>query len=147
MLRGLPAVGRRVTTPDPRLAHLAIIVRDLGAQTVLPLPALGLAVRDRTAVPGEGVVVAFVPVGAADVELVQPLSAGGALGRFLDGRGEGIHHVALLVPDLEAAIAKVTGAGLRMAGQGPRAGAHGTRVAFVHPSSLHGLLLELIESR
>jgi len=136
-----------VNASDPRLAHLAIIVRDLDAQTVVPLPALGLAVRDRTSVPGEDVAVAFVPVGAAEVELVQPLSPGGALGRFLEGRGEGIHHLAFRVPDLAAAIAKATGAGLRLAGEGPRTGAHGTRVAFVHPSSLHGLLFEFVESR
>jgi methylmalonyl-CoA/ethylmalonyl-CoA epimerase len=135
-----------VNVPAPRLAHLAIIVRDLDAQTVVPLAALGLVVRDRAAVPGEGVAVSFVPVGAAEVELVQPLSPGGPLGQFLGGRGEGIHHLALLVPDLEAAIARATGAGLRLAGQAPRTGAHGTRIAFVHPSTLMGLLLEFVES-
>jgi methylmalonyl-CoA/ethylmalonyl-CoA epimerase len=136
-----------VSRPAPRLAHLAIIVRDLDVQTVVPLAALGLAVRDRTAVPGEGVAVSFVPVGAAEVELVQPLSPGGPLGQFIDRRGEAIHHLALGVPDLEAAIARATAAGLRFAGQAPRTGAHGTRIAFVHPSSLHGLLLELVEIR
>ena len=147
MLRSLPAVGRRVSRPAPRLVHLAVIVRDLDAQTVVPLAALGLAVRDRTAVPGEGVAVSFVPGGAAEVELVQPLSPGGPLGQFLDRRGEAIHHLALGVPDLEAAIARATAAGLRFAGQAPRTGAHGTRIAFVHPSSLQGLLLELVEIR
>jgi methylmalonyl-CoA/ethylmalonyl-CoA epimerase len=147
MLRSLPALGRRVSRPAPRLAHLAIIVRDIDVQTVVPLAALGLAVRDRTAVPGEGVAVCFVPVGAAEVELVQPLSPGGPLGQFIDRRGEAIHHLALGVPDLEAAIARATAAGLRFAGQAPRTGAHGTRIAFVHPSSLQGLLLELVEIR
>jgi len=86
-------------------------------------------------------------VGAAEVELVQPLSPGGPLGQFIDRRGEAIHHLALGVPDLEAAIARATAAGLRFAGQAPRTGAHGTRIAFVHPSSLQGLLLELVEIR
>jgi methylmalonyl-CoA/ethylmalonyl-CoA epimerase len=134
-------------TGPPSLAHLAIIVRDLDAQTVVPISALGLAVRDRTAVPGEEVAVSFVPVGPAEIELVQPLSAGGPLGQFLDGRGEGVHHVALRVGDLDGAIATATGAGLRLAGRAPRPGAHGTRIAFLHPSSLHGLLVELVESR
>jgi methylmalonyl-CoA/ethylmalonyl-CoA epimerase len=88
-----------------------------------------------------------VPVGAAEVELVQPLSPGGPLGQLIDRRGEAIHHLALGVPDLEAAIARATAAGLRFAGQAPRTGAHGTRIAFVHPSSLQGLLLELVEIR
>lgn len=134
-------------TAPPSLAHLAIIVRDLDAQTVVPVSALGLAVRDRTGVSGEDVAVSFVPVGPAEIELVQPLSAGGPLGQFLDGRGEGVHHVALRVGDLDGAIATATGAGLRLAGRAPRPGAHGTRVAFLHPSSLHGLLVELVESR
>lgn len=145
MLRGLSAVGRRVITA-PSLAHLAIIVRDLDAQAAVPVSALGLAARDRTTVPGEDVAVSFIPVGPAEVELVQPLSGGGPLARLLDGRGEGIHHLALRVPDIEAAIARATGAGLRLAGSAPRPGAHGTRVAFVRPSSLRGLLVELVES-
>jgi methylmalonyl-CoA/ethylmalonyl-CoA epimerase len=135
-----------VSAPARGLAHLAIIVRDLDAQTAVPLPALGLAVRDRTVLPAEDVAVSFVPVGAAEVELIQPLSPDGPLRQFLEGRGEAIHHLALRVPDLEAAIARATGAGLRFAGQTPRTGAHGTRIAFVHPVYLRGLLLELVES-
>lgn len=146
MLRGLPPVGRRVIS-GPSLAHLAIIVRDLDAQAAVPVSALGLAVRDRTTVPGEDAAVSFIPVGPADLELIQPLSGGGSLAQFLDGRGEGIHHLALRVPDIQAAIAKAAGAGLRLAGSAPRPGAHGTSIAFVHPSLLHGLLVELVESR
>jgi methylmalonyl-CoA epimerase len=132
-------------TGRPRLAHLAIAVRDLDAQAAVPASALGLAVRDRTTVPGEDAAVSFIPVGAAELEFIQPLSAGGPLGRFLDQRGEGIHHLALRVPDIAAAIGRAAGAGLRLAGRAPRPGAHGTKVAFVHPSSLRGLLLELVE--
>jgi len=133
-------------TEVPRLAHLAIIVRDLDAETAVPVSALGLAVRDRTTVSGEEVAVSFIPVGPAEVELIRPLFPGGPLERFLDAHGEGIHHVAFLVPDLDAAIARAEGAGLRLAGRAPRLGAHGARVAFVHPALLNGLLVELIES-
>jgi methylmalonyl-CoA epimerase len=129
----------------PRLAHVAVVVRDLDAQTAVPAIALGLTVRDRTAVSGEDAAVSFLPVGQAEVELVQPLSRNGALARFLDHRGEGIHHVALRVPDVGAAIAAAERAGLRFAGAAPRRGAHGIRIAFVHPSCLHGLLLELVQ--
>jgi methylmalonyl-CoA/ethylmalonyl-CoA epimerase len=129
----------------PRLAHLAVIVRDRGGETALPVSALGLAVRERTAVPAEDVAVAFVPVGSADVELIEPLSEDGPLARFLAARGEGLHHIALAVPDVEAALAQAAAAGIRVAGPGPRPGARGTRVAFLHPASLHGLLVELVQ--
>ncbi|HEV2440230.1 MAG TPA: VOC family protein [bacterium] len=133
-------------TAAPRLAHVAIIVRDLEAETAVPVSALGLSVRDHTTVPGEQVAVSFIPVGPAEVELIQALFSGGPLERFLDARGEGIHHVALRVPGLAAAVARAEAAGLRLAGGAARPGAHGTRVAFVHPSSVNGLLVELIES-
>jgi methylmalonyl-CoA epimerase len=133
--------------PLPALAHLAIAVRDLDAQAAVPVSALGLAVRDRTTVPSEDAAVAFIPVGSAEVELIQPLSSAGALVRQLEGRGEGIHHVALWVADIDTAIARAVNAGLRLAGTAPRPGARNTRIAFLHPASLHGLLLELVERR
>lgn len=132
-------------TPVPRLEHLAIIVRDLDAQTAVPLAALGLLERSRTSVAGEDAAVAFIQLGQAEIELLEPLSGQGPLRRFLNARGEGMHHLALRVPDVGAAIARATAAGLRMAGPAPRDGAHGTRVAFVHPASLHGLLVEFVE--
>jgi methylmalonyl-CoA epimerase len=129
----------------PRLAHVAVVVGDLTNQTAIPVAALGLVARDWAEVPSESAAVAFLPVGAADVELVQPRSPSGGLARFLAQRGEGLHHIALRVADVNASIAKASAAGLRLAGPAPRAGARGTRIAFVHPASLHGLLLELIE--
>jgi methylmalonyl-CoA/ethylmalonyl-CoA epimerase len=133
------------STAAPRLAHVAVVVRDLGSQGAIPADALGLAVRDRTAVPDEGAAVAFLPVGQAEVELIQPLSPTGPLARFLEREGGGIHHIAMRVPDVGAAVARAAGAGLRFAGPAPRLGAHGTRIAFLHPSSAHGVLVELIE--
>jgi methylmalonyl-CoA epimerase len=129
----------------PGLAHVAVVVRDLGSQAAIPADALGLAVRDRTAVPDEGAAVAFLPVGQAEVELIQPLSPTGPLARFLERQGESIHHIALRVQDVGAAVARASGAGLRLAGPAPRIGAHGTRIAFLHPSSVHGVLVELLE--
>lgn len=134
-------------TAAPRLAHLAVVVRDLDAQTAVPLGALGLVERSRTSVSSEGAAVSFVQVGQGEIELVQPLAEEGALRRFLDTRGEGLHHLALRVADIEAAIARARAAGLSLAGPAPREGAHGTRVAFFRPASLHGLLLEFVESR
>jgi methylmalonyl-CoA epimerase len=127
------------------LTHVAVVVHDLDGQTTVPTAALGLAVRRRATVPAEDAAVGFVPVGQADVELVQPLSRTGPLNRFLDREGEAVHHLALRVADLEAAVEAVARAGLRLAGPELRTGACGTRVAFVHPSSLHGVLIELVE--
>ncbi|HKX17887.1 MAG TPA: VOC family protein [bacterium] len=133
-------------TTAPRIAHLAVVVRDLDTQTAVPLVALGLVERGRTSVPSEGAAVSFIQLGQGEIELLQPLGEG-VLGQFLDTRGEGLHHLALRVPDIDAAIVRATAAGLRPAGQTPREGAYGTRVAFFHPASLHGLLLEFVESR
>ncbi|HEV2356321.1 MAG TPA: VOC family protein [bacterium] len=130
----------------PQLAHVALIVRSLDAPASLPVSALDLAPRERTALPGEGVTVSFITMGAACVELIQPVGPPGPLLRFLNARGEGIHHVALRVVDIEAAIARAAGAGIRVSGEAPRPGAHGARVAFLHPASLHGVLVELVEA-
>jgi methylmalonyl-CoA epimerase len=136
-----------MTSEPPRLAHLAILVRRLeDAEAALRI-STGLAVERREDVPSEGVRVGFVPVGSGAIELVQPVGAGGPLGRFLDERGEAVHHVALAVPDVIEAMSRARGAGLRLLDSSPRIGAGGTRVAFVHPRSAHGLLIELVERR
>ena len=127
-----------------RLAHLALIVRSLDSPA-LPVSGLGLASRERTTLPDEGVTVSFTAVGAAGLELIQPAGAGPLL-RFLEARGEGIHHLAFRVADIEAAIGRAAGAGLRVSGDAPRAGAHGTRVAFLNPATLNGVLVELVEA-
>ena len=128
-----------------RLAHVALIVPrvDAAAQAVGRL--LGRAPADRDVLADEGVRIAFVDVGGARIELMEPLDAGGALGRFLAARGAGIHHLAFVVPDITAALARARAAGLRLVDEDPRPGAGGTRVAFLHPSGTHGVLVELVE--
>ncbi len=136
-----------MTAESPRLAHLAIMVRRLeDAETALRL-LTGLVVERREDVPSEGVRVGFVPVGRGAIELVQPIGAGGPLGRFLDERGEAVHHLALAVPNVIDAMLGAREAGLRLLDPSPRSGADGTRVAFIHPRSTHGLLIELVERR
>lgn len=88
---------------------------------------------------------AFIPVGSADIELLEPLDPGGALARFLADRGEGIHHIAFEVSDLGAALVRIKTAGLGVVGEAPRPGAHGSRIAFLHPRYTHGVLVELVE--
>lgn len=128
-----------------RLRHLALIVRSLDAAEPLYRERLGLTPSGRAAKAGEGIRVSFVPVGNSQIELLEPADPGSALGRFLSARGEGIHHLALEVPDLRAAMQRALKAGLRLIDAVPRPGAHGTQVAFVHPSSTHGLLVELVQ--
>jgi methylmalonyl-CoA/ethylmalonyl-CoA epimerase len=127
-----------------RLAHIGVLVRDLTA-AVSFYQRLGLPEIVRETFDQENIRIAFVPVEEMRIELMEPLVATGSLDRFLATRGEGIHHLAFEVPDLERALARARSAGARLIDESPRRGAHGTRVAFIHPSSAHGVLIELIE--
>ncbi|MCK4471771.1 MAG: methylmalonyl-CoA epimerase, partial [Anaerolineae bacterium] len=88
--------------------------------------------------------IAFLPVGESEIELVEPLTAESGVARFLEKRGEGLHHICLEVDDIEAALQDLAAKGIRLIDEQPRRGAHG-RVAFLHPKSTHGVLIELIE--
>jgi methylmalonyl-CoA epimerase len=125
--------------------HIAIVVRDLDQALSFYQEALGLTLAERREVPQEGVEVAFLPTGEAEIELLRPLSAESGVGRFLEKRGEGLHHVCLTVPDVEAAMARLTDSGARVLSEEPLVNAEGRRYAFVHPKSAHGVLLELYE--
>lgn len=128
-----------------RLAHVAVIVRNLEASARTFGRLLGLAPTGREVLPQEGVRLAFVRVGDARIELMEPRDLGSALGKFLAARGEGVHHLAFVVPDLKAALAHARAAGLRPIDDSPRPGACGARIAFLHPSGAHGVLIELVE--
>jgi len=130
---------------SPSIHHIAIVVRDLDAALEFYRDALGLEVTERREVPDEGVEIAFLPTGEAEIELLRPLSDEGGVARFLEKRGEGLHHVCLAVEDVGAAMERLRAAGARLLSEEPRAGTHGTRYVFVHPRSAHGVLLELYE--
>jgi methylmalonyl-CoA epimerase len=127
-----------------QLTHIGIAVRKLEAAEGI-YRDLGLAVSERMVAAQEGIRLAFVVAGAAAIELLEPLGPDGALGRFLSSRGEGVHHIAFKVRDIEQAMASARMAGLRLIDERPRGGSHGTRVVFIHPGSAHGVLLELVE--
>lgn len=131
--------------PGVRLRHLALVVRSLDTAELLYARTLGLPSAGRAELSGEGVRASFVPVGGSQIELLEPLGPQGAIGRFLSLRGEAIHHLALEVTDLEEALARARRAGLRLVDAMPRPGAHGTRIAFVHPGSTCGVLVEFVE--
>lgn len=128
-----------------RIDHLGVAVNSLADRLPFWTEALGLRVGGREHVGTEGVDVVFLPVGESRIELLEPTRADSAIARHLDKRGEGLHHVTLAVSDLDAALLRLIGAGVTVIGEGARAGAGGHRVAFLHPKSTGGVLVELTE--
>ena len=128
-----------------RVDHVGIAVRSLDAALKV-YAAIGLRPTIRESVPSEGVKVAFLPTGESHLELLEPLAEDTPVARFLEKRGEGLHHVALAVDDVAAAMARARAAGLAVIDEVPRQGARGRKVAFVHPKSAGGVLLEFVEN-
>ncbi|MDQ6651694.1 MAG: methylmalonyl-CoA epimerase, partial [Acidobacteriota bacterium] len=106
---------------------------------------LGLQVTSTEEVTEQGVRVAMLPIGESQIELLEPLSPNSPVGKFLEKRGPGIHHLALMVPDIQAALVQLKEKGTRLIDETPRLGADGCLVAFIHPSSANGVLLELVQ--
>jgi LAO/AO transport system kinase len=127
------------------LDHLGIAVRSLAASQAL-YAALGVPVSGIEQVAQEQVRVAMLAVGESRIELLEATEADSAVGRFLEKRGEGLHHIALRVPDLTAVVEKLKAQGIRLVAESIQVGAGGHRYVFVHPSSANGVLLELVEA-
>ena len=125
------------------LDHIGIAVADLGEALAFYRDALGLDISPPEEVVSQGVRVHFVTAGEAALELLEATADGSPIARFVARRGPGLHHISLRVPDLDAALAELKRRGVRLIDAAPRPGAHGTRVAFIHPSSAHGVLVEL----
>jgi methylmalonyl-CoA epimerase len=128
-----------------RIDHIGIAVKSLEERLGLYRDVLGLAGIHVEDVPTEDARVGFVPIGDSEIELLEPTAPDGVLARFIDKRGEGVHHVAVQVDDCAASLARLRAAGVRTIDETPRPGSRGTRVAFVHPSATGGVLLELVE--
>ena len=127
-----------------KLDHIGIVVRDIAAALRVYQIALGLPLRETVELADQQVKVAFLPVGDSDIELLQPTSDDTGVARYLANRGEGIHHICIEVQDIAATLAQLQAQEVQLIDQEPRQGAHG-QVAFVHPKSAHGVLLELVE--
>lgn len=127
------------------LDHVAVAVEDLEKAAKAYVEGLGLVLGGVETVEGQGAKVGFFDVGGPRIELVEPLGPDTPIGKFLAKKGPGLHHIALKVDDIEAALERMKAAGLRLIDERPRDGAHGTKVAFVHPKSMGGLLLELVQ--
>ncbi len=127
-----------------KVNHFAIVVHNIEEALQVYERALGLELAEVKEVPEQAVRIAFLPVGESQIELVEPITAESGVARFLEKRGEGLHHICLEVDDIEAALQDLAAQGIRLIDEQPRQGAHG-RVAFLHPKSAHGVLIELIE--
>ena len=127
------------------LHHVAIAVRDLDEARKAYEGALGLAASEPEFVPDQKVRVLVLYAGTQRIELVEPASPESPITKFLETRGPGIHHVAWKVADCRAAIAAAKAKGLRMIDEAPRPGSHHTTIAFLHPKSTGGVLMELVQ--
>jgi methylmalonyl-CoA/ethylmalonyl-CoA epimerase len=125
--------------------HVGIAVEDLEATVALYRDALGMAVAHRETVAEQGVEAVLLDVGDGHVELLAPLGPETAVGRFLQRRGPGLHHVAYRVESIEKALRTLRASGMCLIDEHPRAGIRGSRVAFLHPSSTGGVLTEIVE--
>lgn len=131
-----------------KIDHLGVAVRSID-ETLAVYRALGIeeAEHSRETVAGQRVRVAFLPVGESRIELLEPSSEDSAIAKFVAKRGPGIHHVCFAVDDLDAALAELDRDGVRLIHKTPVPGAGGKRVAFLHPESGDGVLIELAEKK
>ena len=133
-------------SPPGRVHHVAVVVRDLDQSLSFYRDRLGLTVELVLPIDSDGVTIAFLAVGESKVELVMPTDPSTGVARFLDARGEGFHHVCLEVADIAAELNRLAGEGVELIDNEPRPGAEGP-VAFIHPRSCNGVLVELIEAQ
>ena len=129
------------------LAHIAIALRDAEPVVRTLVDSLGATRGGEELLDGGALRVVFVHLGPVTVELLEPRSAEHTVAKFLEARGPGLHHVSLEVRDLPAQLAHAKAAGVRLIDDTPRPGAHGTQVAFLHPKSLGGVLVELCQAK
>jgi methylmalonyl-CoA epimerase len=128
-----------------KIDHIGIAVRSLADAVKVYESTLGLKVSGYETVEDQGVNLAMIPVGDSRIELLEPIHAESPVERFMAKRGEGIHHIAVSVENIEEALARFKASGARLIDSVPRRGAHNSRIAFIHPSSTNGVLLELVE--
>ena len=128
-----------------KIDHIGIATNSIEEGLSLWQEALGLTPDSREEVTDQGVKVCMLPVGDTHVELLEPLSPESPVGKFLAKRGPGMHHIAIEVKDIQESLAELKRRGARLIDETPRVGAGGCLVAFIHPSSTNGVLLELVQ--
>ena len=126
-----------------RLDHIGIAVSDIDAALTFYRDALGLDVDSPEEVTSQRVRAHFIPAGDAALELLEATADDSPIAKYVSKRGPGLHHITLRVDDIRAALAQLKARGVRLIDDEPRPGAHGSLVAFIHPASAHGVLVEL----
>jgi methylmalonyl-CoA/ethylmalonyl-CoA epimerase len=126
-----------------KINHIGIAVNSIEEALPFYRDSLGMALKGTEEVPSQKVKVAFLAIGESKIELLEPTAPDSPVAKFLEKNGPGVHHIAYSVPDIEAAIAALKASGSRMIDEVPREGAHGARIAFVHPKSSGGVLTEI----
>jgi len=127
-----------------RLDHVGIVVADIDATLKTYCEQLGFNLLERTEIPEQKVVAAFLDGGNSTIELISPTDTESGTAKYLANRGEGTHHVAYEVDDIVATLAELKAQGVRLIDETPRQGVHGL-VAFVHPKATHGMMIELLQ--
>jgi len=128
-----------------RIDHIGVAVEDLDSAIALYGDSFEMDLAHRETVEEQGAEAVLLDVGEGHVELLRPLGPDTAVGKFLERKGPGLHHVAYAVGDIDAALERIRGAGLQLIDEEPRVGIRGSRVAFLHPRSTDGVLTEIVE--
>ena len=128
-----------------KISHIGIAVKDMEEALSVFRDGIGLEVTSTDEVKTQKVRVAFLPVGETRFELLEPTQDDSPIAKYLEKRGEGIHHIALKVTNIEESLAALKAKGVKLINEEPVPGAHGTRVAFLHPKGTRGVMLELVE--
>jgi len=128
-----------------RIDHVGVAVSDLDAAAALYEGTFGMPLTHRETVESQGVEAALLDVGEGHVELLQPLDAETVVGKFIERRGEGLHHVAYAVDDIDATLEQLKGSGVKLIDERARVGIRGSRVAFLHPKATGSVLTEIVE--
>lgn len=129
-----------------RIDHIGIAVRDLDAAIQIYERRLGLRVDGRERLESDGIEIAMIPIGESRIELIASLNADSKVAKFLKERGEAVHHVAYSTEDVGASLQRAAIGGAQLLDGAPRPGAHGTRIGFVHPKSVCGVLTEFVQA-
>ena len=130
-----------------KIDHIGVAVKNLKEAMRLYEESLGFEIEGTEEVKEQGVKVAFIPVGESRIELIESTDPNGIIAKFIERRGEGIHHIALEVGHIEEALQKLKERGVQLIDEKPRIGAHKMKIAFLHPKSTRGVLLELCEKQ
>ncbi len=128
-----------------KIDHLGIAVKSINEGKKFWGDILGLWLEDSEAMAEEKLITTFFPIGESEIELLETTDPEGPIGRYLEKRGEGVHHIALRVENIEEALKELKEKGIRLIDEKPRKGAGGAKIAFLHPKSTNGVLVELCE--